>query len=152
MTDGDGLMQAFATALAALENGASLDKALAVAPARAAELRPFLLAALSARGWLFGGAAHPVAYFWCNRQVIPDSRPAEYAAAGETSARLQPSQVWAAWRQLTAEQQPILAPPFGNRFSVEESAIVMGKSVTAGQALPFRALATPRRHLSVSHG
>ena len=48
MTERDELRQALDTALAALENGASLENVLAADPARAAELRPLLLAALAA--------------------------------------------------------------------------------------------------------
>jgi DNA-directed RNA polymerase specialized sigma24 family protein len=152
MTERDRLMEAFDTALAALENGANLEGALAATPARAAELRPLLLAALSAQGWLFGVVAHQVAQFWRTGQAVPDDRPDERAVTGEASARLRRSQVRTAWRQLTQEQQQILALRFGDGFSVEESATVMGKSVTAGKALQFRALATLRRHLGVGYG
>jgi len=106
------------------------------------------------RGWLFGVAAHQVADFWRARHVplaLPDDVPDGHSVAGEVEERLRRGEVQAALRRLTEDQQQILALRFGDGFSVEESASVMGKSVTAVKALQFRAIETLRRHLDVDH-
>jgi len=106
------------------------------------------------RGWLFGVAAHLVADHWRARHVplaLPDDLPDGRSVAGEVEAKLQRGDVQAAMRRLTEDQQQILALRFGDGFSVEDSASVMGKSVTAVKALQFRALETLRRHLGVAH-
>jgi|SRR5579859_603603 len=108
----------------------------------------------SLRGWLFGVAAHQVADFWRARHVslaLPDEVPDGRSVAGEVEERFRRGQVQAALRRLTEDQQRILALRFGDGFSVEESASLMGKSVTAVKALQFRAIETLRRHLGAAH-
>lgn len=107
------------------------------------------------RGWLFGVAAHQVADYWRGHRVpveLSEDLPDGHSVAGEVEDRLQRGEVRRALRRLTEEQQQVLALRFGDGFSVEESATVMGKSVTAIKALQFRALEALRRHLDVDRG
>ena len=48
---------------------------------------------------------------------------------------------------LTPEQQHVLTLRFSDERSIDETASIMGKSVTAVKALQFRAVATLRRLL-----
>jgi RNA polymerase sigma-70 factor (ECF subfamily) len=50
--------------------------------------------------------------------------------------------------QLTAEQQHVLTLRFGNDYSLEETAIIMGKNANAIKALQFRAISSLRRLIS----
>lgn len=105
------------------------------------------------RGWLFGVASNLVVDYY--RRAPRESAPLDeaQAAPGSVSAeaelRLQKQEVRAAMRQLTREQQEVLALRFGDGFSVEEAAEAMGKSVNAAKALQFRALEALRRVLGV---
>ena len=106
------------------------------------------------RGWLFGVASHQVADYWRGQHgalPLPEDLPDGRSVAGEVEDRLRHGAVQAALRRLTEDQQQILALRFGDGFSVEESATVMGKSVTAVKALQFRALNALRRHLDIGH-
>ncbi len=106
------------------------------------------------RGWLFGVAAHQVADYWRGQRApadLPEDVPDGHSLVGEVEDRLRRGEVRKAIRRLTEEQQHILALRFGDGFSVEESASLMGKSVTAVKALQFRALEALRRHLDVGH-
>jgi RNA polymerase sigma-70 factor (ECF subfamily) len=110
------------------------------------------------RGWLFGVAAHQVADHWRARRgpvagpvALPDNWPDGRSLVGEVDERLLRDEVRLALRRLTEDQQQVLALRFGDGFSVEQSATLMGKSVTAVKALQFRALEALRRHLDVSH-
>src|SRR5712692_3222061 len=103
------------------------------------------------RGWLFGVATHQVADHWRRRPAplgLPDNLPDGRSVAVEVDDRLLRGDVNAAVRRLTEEQQQVLAFRFAEGFSVEESATLMGKSVTAVKALQFRALQTLRRSLN----
>jgi RNA polymerase sigma-70 factor, ECF subfamily len=107
------------------------------------------------RGWLFGVAAHQVADYWRRDRApveLSEDLTDGSSVAGEVEDRLQRSEVRRALRRLTEEQQQVLALRFGDGFSVEESAAVMGKSATAIKALQFRALEALRRYLDVSNG
>jgi RNA polymerase sigma-70 factor (ECF subfamily) len=50
-------------------------------------------------------------------------------------------------RRLTPDQQNVLTLRFGNGFSLEQTAKIMGKSVNAVKVLQFRATASLRRVL-----
>jgi RNA polymerase sigma-70 factor (ECF subfamily) len=50
--------------------------------------------------------------------------------------------------ELTPEQQHVLALRFSEERSLQETADIMGKSVTAVKALQFRAIAALQRQLS----
>lgn len=102
------------------------------------------------RGWLFGTASHLVADYFRRAPTLPLSE----TLAGDDSPpvaaeeRWQRQQVRDAIRRLTDEQQAALALRFGDGFSVERTAEVMGKSVAAVKALQFRALEALRRRLA----
>ncbi len=102
-------------------------------------------------GWLFGVAAHLVADHFrrAPRESFPisDNLVSHTSAAHEAEERLQHQQLRLAMRQLTAEQQEVLALRFGDGFTLEQTAEIMGKSVNAVKALQFRATAALRRAL-----
>lgn len=52
-----------------------------------------------------------------------------------------------AMKELTPEQQHVLALRFAEERSLDEAARILGKSVTAVKALQFRAVAALRRAL-----
>jgi RNA polymerase sigma-70 factor (ECF subfamily) len=52
-----------------------------------------------------------------------------------------------AMQRLTPEQQHVLALRFAEEYSLEETASVMGKTITAVKQLQFRAVASLRRLL-----
>lgn len=105
------------------------------------------------RGWLFGVASNLVVDYYrkAPRESAPldEAQAAPGSASAEAELRLQKQEVRAALRQLTREQQEVLALRFGDGFSVEETAEAMGKSVNAAKALQFRALEALRRVLGV---
>jgi RNA polymerase sigma-70 factor (ECF subfamily) len=94
------------------------------------------------RGWLFGVAAHLVAdhFRHATRPVLTDSLLAKDSPQAEAEQNLQHAEVRQAVRTLTAEQQDVLAMRFGEGFSVEETAHLLGKSVPAVKSLQFRAV------------
>ncbi len=102
-------------------------------------------------GWLFGVAAHLVVDHFrrAPREQSPlwEGLMTTDSAAHEAEERLQHSQVRAAMRRLTPDQQEVLALRFGEGFSLDETARVMGKSVNAVKVLQFRATAALRRVL-----
>lgn len=108
------------------------------------------------RGWLFGTASN----------LVNDHFRQHYKRKGEFSTekaddilidhssleiswetKWQRQEVRAAFSQLTSEQQHVLALRFADEYSLEETATIVGKSVTAVKALQFRALASLRRFL-----
>ena len=54
-------------------------------------------------------------------------------------------QVRQALQDLTTEQQHVLALRFSGEYSLDDTANLMGKSVTAVKGLQFRAIASLRR-------
>lgn len=102
-------------------------------------------------GWLFGVAAHLVADHFrrAPRESVPLSETlASHASpAVEAEQNLQHHELRTAIRQLTFEQQTVLALRFGNGFSLEQTAEAVGKSVNAVKALQFRATEALRRML-----
>src|SRR5258708_18124807 len=92
VTERDELEQALAAALAALEDGASLESVLAAHPAQAAALRPLLMAALSA------GARAELAHVPAGAQAA--SRAPFLAAAADRppAVALAPARRWARGR------------------------------------------------------
>jgi RNA polymerase sigma-70 factor (ECF subfamily) len=106
------------------------------------------------RGWLFGTASNLVNDHLRKRY----SRPQDRIEDGEhISDHQHPDQsyeetwqrerVRRAIRELTPEQQHVLALRFAEEYSLEETAGVMRKSVNAIKALQFRAIAALRRIL-----
>ena len=105
------------------------------------------------RGWLYGVASNLVADHFrkAPRESMPldDTHAAPHSPAAEAELLILREEVRAAIRQLTREQQETLTLRFGEGFSVEVTAEVMGKSVNAVKALQFRALEALRRVLGV---
>lgn len=108
------------------------------------------------RGWLFGTASNLINDHLRRRYsrkvenieaeddyVIDDSHPEEnYEQAWVRQ------EVRAAILELTPEQQHVLALRFSSERSLDETANIMGKTVTAVKALQFRAVASLRRLLA----
>ncbi|HET7009764.1 MAG TPA: sigma-70 family RNA polymerase sigma factor [Anaerolineales bacterium] len=106
------------------------------------------------RGWLMGTASHLVMdhfrRFYAGRETtLGEDLPAsdtDPTHALENGERRQA--VHSALSRLTAEQQHVLALRFGSGYSLEETALAMGKKANAIKALQFRALAALRRGLN----
>ena len=101
------------------------------------------------RGWLFGVASHLVAdYYNGKREVeLSETHPDGHSTQGEAEKKLQHADVQAAISQLTAEQQEVLALRFASGFSVEDTARMMNRTLTAVKALQFRAVTALRQTL-----
>lgn len=107
----------------------------------------------SLRGWLMGTAANLVnAHFRrkYNRSIVEldenqqdDATNPLQIAVDRDEART----VRSALRFLTPEQQHVLALRFSNRYSLEETAVIMEKKVNAIKALQYRALTALRREI-----
>jgi RNA polymerase sigma factor (sigma-70 family) len=103
------------------------------------------------RGWLMGTAAN----------LINDHYRRSYAHSDEALTEEIPSDtgnpaqfreqeeraeaVRKALAKLTPEQQHVLTLRFGNEYSLEETALIMGKNTNAIKALQFRAISSLRR-------
>lgn len=111
----------------------------------------------SLRGWLMGTASNLVNdhlrhHYARPTENLEDNGETENLDDGmspESSLddSLQRRNVRRAVRQLTMEQQHVLALRFSEERSLDETARIIGKSVTAVKALQFRALASLRRLL-----
>ncbi len=111
----------------------------------------------SLRGWLMGTASNLVndhlrRHYARTLENLEDNGEAENLNDGMTPEStlddsLQKRKVRHALRQLTLEQQHVLALRFSEERSLDETAKIIGKSVTAVKALQFRALASLRRLL-----
>jgi RNA polymerase sigma-70 factor (ECF subfamily) len=107
------------------------------------------------RGWLFGTASNLVNDHLRSRYSrrfdslegdeieLPDDSHLEKNY--EDGWMLE--QVAEALQHLTPEQQHVLSLRFSDERSIDETAIIMGKSVTAVKALQFRAVGSLRRLL-----
>lgn len=105
------------------------------------------------RAWLFGVAGNLIADHYRRQSRRPqvalsDELPALTTdVESETGSRLAASAVRDALHHLTDEQQQVLALRFGDGRSIDDTATLMRKSVTAVKQLQFRAVAALRRHL-----
>lgn len=106
------------------------------------------------RGWLMGTAAHIANDYYRKHYAhtvveLNDGLEVDFAhdllSAAEDSEHRR--MVSASIQKLTEEQQQVLALRFGNGYSLEETAEVMGKKANAIKALQFRALEALRRWL-----
>ena len=108
------------------------------------------------RGWLFGTASNLVNDHLRQRYaqkiepnsvdeivMISDDNP-----EGEFDENSQQQRVRQAILKLTADQQHVLALRFSEERSLQETADIMEKSVSAVKALQFRAVAALQRQLS----
>ncbi len=108
------------------------------------------------KAWLFGVAGNLAADHFRRRSRRPqvalsDELPAlDTDPELETGARLAAKEVRNALHHLTDEQQQVLALRFGDGRSIDDTASLMQKSVTAVKQLQFRAVASLRRHLEGS--
>lgn len=105
------------------------------------------------RAWLISTAAHIVtdhmrhAYRRPTDPLPDDVADSKPGLTDEVERREQRRGFQAAYAQLTAEQQHVLALRFGQEYSLDETALVMQKKVNAVKALQFRALAALQRHM-----
>ena len=107
------------------------------------------------RGWLFGTASNLVNDHLRQRYARKEE-PLEGSTHSLTDNNHPEGAYEDAWvhqqvrdalQELTAEQQHVLALRFSQERSLEETAGILGKTVTAVKALQFRAVASLRRLL-----
>ncbi len=102
----------------------------------------------SLRGWLFRVARNTLHDHY--GREIPTETLNEWVPAAESGPEAQFIQMFTlervrqALRMLGAEQQEVLVLRFGQALSLQETADVMGKSVSAIKSLQFRAVNTLR--------
>lgn len=109
------------------------------------------------RGWLFSTASHMVNDHFRRRyrrraQSIDEEQLENIPEIGSDPAHVWEGkftrvQVSQALKQLTQEQQQVLALRFSDERSLEETARLIGKNINAVKALQFRALGSLRRLL-----
>jgi len=103
------------------------------------------------KGWLIATASNVVndhlrRHYRRPTEALSDTMPdAGTNVHAEIDLREQNRAVKAAYAQLTAEQQHVLALRFNLGYSIEETALYMKKKVNAVKALQFRALASLQR-------
>ena len=107
----------------------------------------------SLKGWLIATASNAVNDHLRRQyrrpiEALSDSIPDEHSSVlAEVDARERNRSVQAAYAQLTAEQQHVLALRFGQGYSLEETATHLKKNTNAVKALQFRALAALQRQI-----
>jgi len=106
------------------------------------------------RGWLYGTASNLVndhlrARYAQRLEALENHDQASDGRHPEHSYEVawQQEQVRQGLQELTPEQQHVLALRFAEDRSLEQTAKIVGKSITAVKALQFRALASLRRIL-----
>jgi RNA polymerase sigma-70 factor, ECF subfamily len=116
----------------------------------------------SLRGWLFGTASNLVNDYLRRHYARPVEELKEHSDNSHSDVSNSPEQSlddsfqrqeirWAI-QKLTNEQQHVLALRFADERSLDETAKVIGKSISAVKALQFRALASLRRYLDEQEG
>lgn len=110
-------------------------------------------------GWLLGTASHLVIDHlrrsYAHREDGLDDDPSKEYPSQDLSPEQHVHEAWQqhqvrqAMQKLTPEQQHVLALRFADEFSIEETAQMIGKSVTAVKALQFRAVASLKRLLNL---
>jgi RNA polymerase sigma-70 factor, ECF subfamily len=107
----------------------------------------------SLKGWLISTASNAVNDHLRRQyrrpvEALSDSMPDEHSSVlAEVDVRERNRSVQAAYAQLTAEQQHVLALRFGQGYSLEETATHLKKNINAVKALQFRALAALQRQI-----
>ena len=111
----------------------------------------------SLRGWLFGVASNLVNDHLRHHYARPVEELKEHSDTSYIGLTNSPEQfledsvqrqeVRQAFQKLTGEQQHVLALRFADERSLEETARIVGKSISAVKALQFRAVASLRRYL-----
>jgi len=103
------------------------------------------------KSWLLGTASHIVtdhmrrAYRRPTESLTENVLDPLAVPVDELERRERERSVRDAMKQLTPEQQNVLALRFGEGYSLEETAAVLNKKVNAVKALQFRALASLQR-------
>lgn len=103
------------------------------------------------KGWLIATASHVVNDHLRRQYRRPTEALSELIADETSNVRMEVDlrennrTVQAAYTQLTAEQQHVLALRFGQGYSLDETASHMKKKVNAVKALQFRALSSLQR-------
>lgn len=109
------------------------------------------------KGWLIATASNAVNDHLRRKyrrplEALSESMPDENVSlSAEVDLREQTRAVQAAYAQLTAEQQHVLALRFGLGLSLEETAQHLQKNANAIKALQFRALTSLQRVMGGSH-
>ena len=110
------------------------------------------------KAWLLGTASHIVTDHHRRNYRRPTDELTENMLdplalpVDEFNHREQSRAIRSALKDLTPEQQHVLALRFGEGYSIEETAAVMQKNVNAVKALQFRALASLQRGIGeVTH-
>ncbi len=106
------------------------------------------------RGWLMGTAANLINDHYRRSYAHTDETLSEEIHSnGGDPAHLSDQEerlraVRKALAQLTTEQQHVLTLRFGNDYSLDETAAILGKNANSVKALQFRAIASLRRLIS----
>jgi RNA polymerase sigma-70 factor (ECF subfamily) len=109
----------------------------------------------SIRGWLFGTASNLVSdhfrqHYREDEQLTEDISEFQKIDAGDSFKRFeQQDYLNNALKQLTQEQQHVIALRFGSGMSIEETARVLEKNENAVKAMQFRAIRSLRSELEV---
>jgi RNA polymerase sigma-70 factor (ECF subfamily) len=105
------------------------------------------------KSWLISTASHLVtdhlrrAYRRPTESMEDDISDPGPTPGAQIEHREQTREFQIAYRQLTDEQQHVLALRFGEGYSLEETAAAIKKNVNAVKALQFRALAALQRNM-----
>jgi len=108
----------------------------------------------SLRGWLFKVARNLLAKHYKNIQKLPTSTLEEWIPSQDPDLEvhflrsINIEQTRHALQMLNEQQQEVLVLRFGQSLSLEETADIMGKSVSAIKSLQFRAVHTLRQILT----
>lgn len=109
----------------------------------------------SLRGWLFKVARHQIADYYGKQTKLPQttlddwiSAPADEQPEVQFLAAVSTQRAQNAVRMLAAEQQEVLVLRFGQQLTLQETADIMGKSVSAIKSLQWRAVETLRHILA----
>lgn len=108
---------------------------------------------INLKAWLLGTASHIVAdhlrrSYRHPTEALDEDAPDPFARHPEDfERREQHRRVRDAMKNLTDEQQHVLALRFGEGYSLEETASLMNRNINAVKALQFRALAALQREM-----
>lgn len=107
------------------------------------------------RGWLFGTATHIIGDYVRRapreQARLDEDFGADFSTELQAEERLLFATIRAAMHYLTPEQEQVLLLRFGNGYSLEESAQLMGKTVNAVKVLQFRAMQALRERIQPTH-